>query len=321
LESPRNPARWDTISILMLRADFRYVSRGADRLYQLSKSSLVEWFNDNTFRLSASLAFYTIFSLAPVLIIVTGIAGTVFDPDVATAHMVEQIELLVGADGGIVARQVIEGAASLEGGALALVMGVVTLVVGSTAVFAELQSALNLIWNVQPEAEGSAIRNLLRVRLRSFALVLAVGFLLLVSLVLSALLAGAERFLDRVLPGMPWLWHGVNVIASFFLVALLFAMIYKYLPDVRITWRDVAVGAFVTAGLFGVGKSLIGLYLGRAALGSAYGAAGSFVVFLIWIYYSALICFYGAEFTRVYAQRYGSRLEPAAHAEFIEDPA
>lgn len=295
------------------------MSRGArsNEPYRLAKASLIEWWNDNTFRLSASLAFYTVFSLAPVLLIASGIAGMVFGRDTATSHIVDQLDMLVGTQGAQVARQVIESATNLEGNWLAIALGILTVIVGSTAVFAELQSALNLIWGVRSAPDTSVLKNLLRVRLRSFALVLAVGFLLLVSLITSALLAGAERYLDTALPGVPSLWRAVHFVASFVLVALLFAMIYKYLPDVNIEWKDVAVGALVTAALFGLGKFLIGLYLGQSAFGSAYGAAGSFVILLIWVYYSALICFYGAEFTQVYARRHGSRLEPLEHAERV----
>jgi membrane protein len=281
---------------------------------ELLVATVREWLNDDTFRFAAALAFYTIFSLAPLVLIATGIAGLVFERDTATEHLVAQARDLVGPQGGEAVRQVIEGAKGIGENPTAIVLGVLTLFVGSTAVFASLQSALNQIWDVEVHPDLSTMKSLVQVRLRSFALALAVGFLLLVSLVVSALLSIAQEFLDGQTPGLPWLWEAANLLVSFLLVTVLFAMIYKYLPDVRITWCDAAVGAVVTAALFSLGKTLIGLYLGRLAVQSAYGAAGSFVVLLVWVYFSALVCFFGAEFTQVYARRFGSRIRPDRHA-------
>jgi membrane protein len=281
---------------------------------ELLFATVREWLNDDTFRFAAALAFYTIFSLAPLILIATGIAGLVFDRDTASAHLVAQARELVGPQGGEAVRQVIDGAKGMGDSPGAIALGVLALMVGSTAVFASLQSALNQVWDVEARPDRSTLKSLLQVRLRSFALALAVGFLLLVSLVASALLSMAQEFLDGQMPGLPWLWESANLIGSFLLVTVLFAMIYKYLPDVRITWRDVAVGAVVTAALFNLGKTLIGFYLGRLAVRSAYGAAGSFVVLLVWVYFSALVSFFGAEFTQVYARRFGSRIRPDRHA-------
>lgn len=284
--------------------------RKLQELGSVLKASFWEWLNDDTFRLAAALAFYTIFSLAPIILIATGIVGLVFERDIATEHLVAQARDLIGPQGANAVREVVESAKGIGRNPAAIALGVVTLFVGSTAVFTSLQSALNHVWDVEAHPDRSTIKILLQVRLRSFALALVVGFLLLVSLVVSAVLSGLQEFLDRWLPGLPWLWQGVNEVFSFLLIAILFAMIYKYLPDVRITWRDVAIGALVTAGLFTVGKYLLGLYLGRLAVRSSYGAAGSFVVLLVWVYYSALISFFGAEFTQVYARRFGSRIHP-----------
>jgi membrane protein len=285
-------------------------------LIDLLKSSAVEWWNDNVFRLASSLAFYTIFSLAPVLVIAVAVGGLIFvDGSMSVREgLANEIANLVGAEGGKAVEQVL-GSASMETSSpTAAVVGILTVLAGSTFVFAELQSALNQIWDVQADPTRGMIRAFLRDRLRSFGIALAVGFLLIVSLIASTALNAAQDRLDAVLPGAGWLWRALNAVTWLILVAILFAMIYKYLPDVRITWRDVAIGAVVTACLFSVGKYVIGLYLGRMAFGTAYGGAGSFVVFLIWIYYSALICFFGAEFTQVFARRYGSKIRPQAHA-------
>lgn len=286
-------------------------------LLDLLKSTAVEWWNDNTFRLAASLAFYTIFSLAPVLIIAVALAGLVFNEGGSQSirhHLANEIGMLVGGEGRDAIRQVLIKASVQANSPVAAVVGVVTMLIGSTFVFAELQSALNMIWDVEADPTSSMIRGFIRDRLRSFGVALAVGFVLVVSLLVSTVLSTAQRWLDSYLPGAPWVWRTLNLVAWLILVTVLFAMIYKYLPDVRIEWRDVIIGALVTAALFSLGKFLIGAYLGQMAFGSAYGGAGSFVVLLIWVYYSALICFFGAEFTQVYARRYGSKIRPQPHA-------
>jgi membrane protein len=198
---------------------------------------------------------------------------------------------------------------------LAAILGVLTLVIGSTAVFGELQAALNQIWDVKVAPKHGVIGSLVRDRLLSFGVVIGIGFLLLVSLVLSAVVAAAQDWLAEGIPGLEWLWQFVNLALSFALTTVLFVLMYKVLPDVELAWRDVFVGAAMTAMLFGIGKFVIGLYLGRASVGSYYGAAGSFVVLLVWVYYSALVCFFGAEFTHVYAKRMGVGILPQEHAE------
>jgi membrane protein len=283
-------------------------------LYELPKLTFFEWLNDNTFRMAASLAFYTIFSLAPIMVIAVSIAGLIFRHEQAVKKVVQQVEQLVGPQGAAVVIQVLENNWMDGGASFATLLGLATMIIGSTVLFADLQSALNQIWDVQSNPKRSAIGSLLRARFRSFGIVLAVGFLLLVSLIFSAALSVAQEYLSHRMPGVPWLWWAVDFATSFVVVSLLFAMIYRYLPDVKITWRDVSVGAVLTAVLFTVGKYLIGLYLGQMTFGSTYGAAGSFVVFLLWVYYSALICFFGAEFTQVFARKYGSKIHPAAHA-------
>jgi membrane protein len=282
--------------------------------WMLLRNTAIEWWNDNTFRLAASLAFYTIFSIAPVLLIAVGSASLFFSRETAVHRVAEEMRRLVGEEGASALRQVLESSAGLGQGAWAITIGIATLILGASVVFAELQSALNQVWGVKSEVRRGLILDLVLDRLRSFSIALGVGFLLLVSLVLSAALSGLQDYLTNWMPSFPWLWQAGNIVISFFVVAVLFAMIYKFLPDVQIEWRDVWIGAVVTSFLFNGGKYLISIYLGRAAIGSAFGAAGSFAVLLVWIYYSALISFFGAEFTQVYARRHGRRILPEQHA-------
>jgi membrane protein len=282
--------------------------------WQLLKNAGAEWWNDNTFRLAASLAFYTIFSLAPVLVIAVGIASLFLAREHAVDQIVSQVQQLTGPDGAKAVRQVLQSAAGIGTGVWAITVGAITLFLGSSVVFAELQSALNQIWDVKPEPRRGFVLDYIFDRIRSFSIALGVGFLLLVSLVLSAALSGVQEYLTNSNPTFPWLWQGLNLIVSFLLITVLLAAIYKYLPDAVIEWRDVWIGAAVTSLLFTGGKYLIGLYLGQTATASSFGAAGSFAVLLIWIYYSALISFFGAEFTQVYARRHGRPIVAEAHA-------
>ena len=286
----------------------------AGEVWQLFKTTCMEWWNDDTFRLAASLAFYTIFSLAPVLLIVVGVASLFLARETATQKIVAEVQRMIGNNGAQAIKQVLDASSGFAKSISAITTGVVTFLLGASAVFAELQAALNKIWDVQTEAKRGFLLKLIFDRLRSFALALGVGFLLLVSLVISAALTALQDYLNNWMPGVPALWQASNIVVSFLVVGFLFAMIYKYLPDAKITWKNVWIGAAVTAALFTVGKYVISLYLGQTALGSAFGAAGSFAVLLIWIYYSALICFFGAEFTQVYARRQGDRILPKGHA-------
>jgi len=278
------------------------------------RQAAIAWWNDDVFRLSASLAFYTVFSLAPIMLLSVVVAGIVFGEETAARQLVVQVESLVGKEGGRVVREMVTSLGSAGGGPLAAVFGIVSLLIGSTVVFAELQSALNKIWDVRADPTEGMVRELARKRLLSFVIVIGVGFLLLVALVVDAVLAGAQELIASWVPLFPWVWQVVNQVVFLAITTLLFMLIYKVLPDVQIAWRDVFTGALVTAVLFAVGKRLIGLYLGNMSVGSAYGAAGSFVVFLVWIYYTALVSFFGAEFTNVYARRQGSGVRPESHA-------
>ena len=282
--------------------------------WELLKLTFTEWNNDNAFELSAALAFYTIFSIAPVLLIAVGVASFFLAPDAATDQIVGEMEQMIGAQGANAVRQVIESSRGFGKGFWAVSVGVVTLIIGATTVFGELQSALNQIWDVKAKPDRGVIMSFLIDRVRSFSIAIGVGFLLLVSLVITALISGLQEYMNAWLPGVPWIWQTANVVSSFLVIAVLFAMIYKFLPDVVISWKDVWIGAAVTAVLFTGGKYAIGIYLGRTATASAFGAAGSLVVLLFWVYYSALISFFGAEFTQVYARRYGPGIQPQKHA-------
>lgn len=282
--------------------------------WDLLKATFHEWWGDDTFRFSASLAFYTIFSIAPILLIATGVASLFLARETAVEKIVNEIQRLVGEQGANAVRQVLEASRGFGRSAWAIGVGLVTLLIGATTVFAELQTALNKIWDVQAEPRHGVMIKLIVDRVRSFAIAFGVGFLLLVSLVLSAAISAVQDYLDAWMPGMPWLWQTLNIVISLGAVTWLFAMIYKYLPDAKLAWKDVWVGAATTAVLFTAGKFAIGVYLGHTATASAFGAAGSFAVLLIWVYYSALICFFGAEFTQVYARRHGVGIRPEAHA-------
>jgi len=288
-------------------------------IFEITVQTLRQWWNDDVFLYAAAIAFYTIFSLAPVLLISAGIASLVFSEQQAEDQIIREIGNLTGTEGAKVARQVLQNVTLLKGSPMAVVLGILTALIGSTAVFANLQSSLNQVWQVQSKTDLSTIKVLIRVRMRSFGIVLAVGFLLLVSMVFSALLNGIQGMMDDQMKQVSWLWNLMNTLISFGVITLLFAMIYKYLPDVKISWRDVVIGAALTSVLFSIGKYMIGFYLGNVAIGSTYGAAGSFVVLLIWIYYSSLIFFFGAEFTHVYAHNFGRRIRPEKHAENLSD--
>ena len=272
----------------------------------LAKKSVAKWSADRCPTLAASLALYTVLSLAPLLIVAVAVAGLLFGAEAARGELTRQFDALVGRDGSA-AVQAILASANKKGSSIAgAVLGVVVLFFGASGVFVELQDSLNAIWEVKPKP-GSGFFTMVRQRLLSFAMVLGVGFLLLVSLVVSAALSVAGGFFQSHLPGGGYLWSAVNFAVSLGVVTLLFALIFKLVPDAKIAWRDVWVGAAITSLLFALGKALIGLYLGRAAVGSAYGAAGSLVVLVVWVYYSSQILLLGAEFTRVYSDHHGSR--------------
>jgi membrane protein len=273
----------------------------------LLRSSFIEWLEDKAPRLGTALAYYTAFSLSPLLVIVIAMAGLVFGQEAAEGQIIAQMQSLVGQDGAKAIAAMIQNARKPSLGIIATVVGLATLLIGATGVFGELRDALNTIWEVQPKP-GRGLAGLIKDRFLSFTMVLAVGFLLLVSLSVSAGLAAMGRFLGSMLPGLAILSQIVNFVVSFSIVGMLFALIYRYLPDLKIPWHDVWIGAALTAGLFEIGKFLIGFYLGNSSITSAYGAASSLAIILAWIYYSAQIFLLGAEFTHVYAKHRESLL-------------
>jgi membrane protein len=284
--------------------------------FDLLKKTAADWMADNAPRLGASLAYYTVFSISPLMLIVLAIAGFWFGTETARREMFNQIAGLIGGDSAHAVEAMMTQAHKTGSGLMATIIAVITLLVGSTGVFVELQDALNLVWGVKPKANSSWF-HFLRDRVISFAMVLAIGFLLLVSLILSAGLTALGNYLGSFAPQWHVIWRGLNFLFSFGVVTLLFALIFKVLPDVRIAWKDVWIGAVITAFLFTLGKFLLSLYLGKTGLASSYGAAGSVVVVLVWVYYSAQILFFGAEFTQVYASERGKRLRPVSYAEPI----
>ncbi|MCU0538191.1 MAG: YihY/virulence factor BrkB family protein, partial [Hydrococcus sp. Prado102] len=242
------------------------------RIWRLLQETFAEWNKDKASRLAAALSYYTIFSLAPLLIIAIAIAGFFFGEEAAKGEIIGQLQGLVGRDGAEVIQTAIENANRPENdGSIASLISLAILLFGASGVFAELQDALNTVWEVEPKPE-LGIGEFLRKRFLSFAMILGIGFLLLVSLIISAVLAGINHYTNSLLPGFDSLWQVVNFIVSFGVITLLFAMIYKFLPDVKITWGDVAIGSAITALLFVIGKYLIGLYLGNSSFSSTYGA-------------------------------------------------
>ena len=279
----------------------------------LLKDTVREWREDGANRLAAALAYYTTFSLAPLLVLIIAIAGLAGGREAAQTQTMAQVEDLLGAEGREFVEGMIESASQPETGLAATLIGAVTLLFGALGVFGELQNSLNTIWEVKPKpAKGvlDGIKRFVFRRLLSFTMVLGIGFLLLASLVLSAAMSAFGEYIGTRWPLADFWLALINFLVSFFVVTFLFAMIFKFLPEIKIAWKDVWLGAAVTSVLFSLGKFLIGLYLGRSEVGNTFGAAGSLAILLIWIYYSAQILFFGAEFTQVYANRYGSRIVP-----------
>jgi membrane protein len=285
-----------------------YISRSAS-LVRVFYLALVEAWNDNVPRLGASLAYYTLFAIAPILLVATAIAGMVFGAEAARGQLVGQIQGLVGRDGGLAVQALVEGASRRNDGNLATIVGLITVVLASTGAFLELQTAFDAIWRVTPKAHVNIV-SFLKDRLRSFGLVVAIGFLLLVSLAVSAALAGISERVGRYAPDLPVVWTVVNISVSLLVTTVLFGLLYRFVPDVELRWNDVATGAFVTAVLFTIGKHLIGLYLGQSAVASSYGAAGSVILLLLWVYYSSQLVLVGAEFTRLHSQQRGVKPPP-----------
>jgi membrane protein len=275
-------------------------------LWKLLKTIVTKWLDADPFQSAAALSYYTLFSLAPLLIISIAVAGFVFGHEAAHNQIVMTIQGLVGRESAEAVQAMIQSASNRpESGMLSSLIGGMVLLFGAGGVVGQLQTSLNAIWGVKTQSD-SGVHEFIRKRFISFAMVLAVGFLLLVSLAISALISGVAQFMGGLIGEAALIAHVLDILLSFGFITLLFATIYKLLPDVQIQWNDVLIGAAMTSILFTIGKSLIGFYLGSSAITSIYGAAGSIITVLLWVYYSALIFLLGAEFTQVYAGMYGS---------------
>lgn len=286
-------------------------------ILQTFRGAARAWWDDDCTRLGASLAYYTLFAIAPVLLMSTAIAGMVFGAEAVRGEIVGQLDHLVGREGALTVQSLLEGASQPRAGFLATLIGGIAFLIASTGAFLELQVSLNTIWRVKPRPDGHLYAFVID-RVRSFGLVVAIGFLLLVSLAVTAALATLNAWLFRVSPADSEWWNTINTLVSMAVTTGLFALLFKFLPDVKLRWRDVATGAAVTALLFTIGQQAIGWYLGQGSIASSYGAAGSMMILLLWVYYSCQILLFGAEFTRVWSARHGVKVKPEEFA--VKDP-
>src|SRR4030095_16848606 len=285
------------------------------RYLDLLKDTFRQWNSHEAPRMGAALAFYGVLSLAPLVILVVGICALVFGTAGAQAQLLEQFRAMVGDEGARAIEAVLTSAQKPATGVLASIFGLITLLLGASGVFIELRAALNKLWDAESASVASGIWSFVKDRFLSVGMVLAIGFLLLVSLSISAALGAAGKYFASLGFLPPVVWEVVNFLISLGVVAALFALILRFVPNIRLPWRDIGLGAVLTAVLFTIGKTAIGIYLGKAGVGSAYGAARSLVVLIVWVYYSAQIFFFGAMFTRVYAQAHGWQPKAAAHPE------
>ncbi|RUT05290.1 hypothetical protein DSM106972_041110 [Dulcicalothrix desertica PCC 7102] len=291
-----------------------------NKVVSLFKETFEEWSKDKASRLAAALSYYTIFSIAPLLIIIIAVVGAVFGEEAARGAIEVQLRGLVGQESAALIQGAIQSASQPQQGTIASAISVLVLLFGATGLFTELQDSLNTIWEVQPKP-GRAVKNMIRQRFLSFTMILGIGFLLLVSLVMSTALSATVGYFQNLLPGIDGIWQLVTFFVSFVVTTILFGLIFKVLPDVKIAWSDVLIGASITSLLFSIGRYLLGFYLARATFNSTYGAAGSIVVILFWVNYAAQILFFGAEFTQVYARRYGTQIVPDKNAVPITEEA
>jgi membrane protein len=292
---------------------------GVHALWSLIKLTASDFMDDNALRLAAALAYYALLSLAPLVVLAIAVAGLAVDEHSVRGAIADELGGVVGSSGAAAVEGIVRSAKAPAAGIVSSVVGIVVLLFGASGVFGELQGALDTIWEVQPKS-GRGIRGIVKDRLFSFAMVMGVAFLLLVSLLLSTGLAAVGAYLGSALPGGEAVWQVLNFVISLAVVGALFAIMFKTVPDAKVDWHDAWVGGAVTSALFAIGKFLIGLYLGKSSMSSAYGAAGSLVLLVIWVYYSASIMLLGAEFTRVYASRFGKRIEPSDNAERVMPP-
>jgi membrane protein len=281
--------------------------------WSIAKETAEDWLHDDAATQAAALAYYALLSLAPLLVISIAVASWFLGPEAARGGVERELGNVVGEQAAHGIQAVIIHAQQPTSSVVGTVVGIVSLFVGASGVFGQLQTSLDTIWEVQPRPDRGWLAQV-KDRFVSFTMVLGVAFLLLVSLVLSSVLSSLGNILADTLPGGATLWQGLNIAFSLGVITLLFALIFKIIPDAKVAWRDVWGGALFTALLFTIGKQLLGIYLGKAAVGSAYGAAGSLVALVVWVYYASQILFMGAEFTQVQARRRGASIEPTANA-------
>ncbi|WP_217603906.1 YihY/virulence factor BrkB family protein [Chitinophaga sp. GbtcB8] len=296
------------------------LSTGIKTYWTILKQTFSDFIDDKVLKLSASLAYYTIFSVAPMLIVIIFFCDLFLGREAIEGTLYSQIKGLIGSEAAIQVQQMIRNASLSEDMSWATIVGFVTLFIGATGVFAEIQDSINTIWRLKSKPKkGKGLVRMIMNRLQSFSLVISMGFILLVSLVVNGIIEIFNQRLANLFPqvGMVVIYL-VNLAITFAVITALFAVIFKVLPDARIRWRDVIVGSIATAILFMLGKFAIGVYLGASKVGSTYGAAGSIVIILLWVYYSAAILYFGAEFTRVYVQHFGARIYPNDYAVWIK---
>jgi len=286
-------------------------------LWSTLKHTVQECIDDDVPRLSAALAYYAVFSLAPLLLISIAVAGSIFGADAVRGELDDELRRSLGPSGAFAVQDMLAGARRPETNFWVSIAGIVMLLFGAAGVFGQLQAALNQVWDVKLKP-GRSIRNMAKDRFVSFTMVLSTGFLLLTSMILTAVLHGVSEYANRILTLPATLWSAISGIGSFAVITLLFAAIFKVLPDVRLRWRHVWVGAMFTSALFVIGKTAMGWYLGREAIASSYGSAGSLALVLLWVYYSSIILLFGAEFTQVWAKAQGDNIKPNRHAMLVK---
>jgi len=289
------------------------------KLWPVMKQAFTGFGNDKVMKLSASLAYYTVFSIGPVIIVIIYFAGVIYGREAIQGSIFGQIKGLVGADAAAQIQSMIKNAALNTGGKLAAIIGIITLIIGATSVFGEIQDSINQIWNLKPKPKKGWLKMIIN-RLLSFSVIISLGFILLVSLVLNGLIEALMGRLQAHFPNVTVvLVYIVNLLLTFIVTTALFGVIFKVLPDALIKWKDVAVGSMVTAVLFMVGKFAITFYIGKSNVGNTYGAAGSLVVLLVWVYYSSVILYFGAEFTKAFAANFGSPIHPNDYAVWVKN--
>ena len=295
---------------------YSFFRLGGDQIYKLVTEAASEWLNDKAPRLGASLAYYTLLSLAPLLVVVVAVAALVYGKTAVEGELYWQTQWLLGREGASAVQGLLKSADHLGSGIVSTILGMLTLLFGASSVVIELTDALNTIWHVDPPATETgfqAVIQFFKERVYSFAMILGTGFILLVSLILNTFVSAMGAFFNSILPVPEPVLHALEFVLGFLVTTVLFAAIYKILPSVRLLWSDVFVGAIFTSLLFTIGKQVLAIYLGKEGFASTYGAAGSLVVVLVWVYYSAQLFFLGAEFTKVYTKRFGSMKTAATY--------